>query len=331
MITANEIAEFLNRKIYGDKNITIEGPYDLLPGKEFCISFIDSNKNVDLINKTNSDIIIVPNNFDYYKFDRTVILSTSPKKDFFRVINKFFYKINNNNRQGIHLSATISNNVQIGKDVNIGPNVVIEDNVFLDSRSSIAANCYIGKNSRIGKSSIIHPSVTIYHNIEIGNNVIINSGSIIGASGFGVIKDNGKLIQVPHVGNVKIGDNVVLGSGCTVDRATMSETSIGEGTKIDGQVHIAHNVKIGKNCIISGQSAIGGSSILGNNVVLGGQVGIIDHLTIGDNCKVAAKSAVMKSLKSNSIVSGIPAIDHSKKLRLDVLYSKLPELYKKNK
>ena len=122
-----------------------------------------------------------------------------------------------------------------------------------------------------------------------------------------------------------------IGSGCTIDRATMSETYIGEGTKIDGQVHIAHNVKIGKNCIISGQSAIGGSSKLGDNVILGGQVGIIDNLTIGDNCKVAAKSAVMKSLKNNSIVSGIPAIDHNKKIRLDVIYSKLPDLYKKNK
>ena len=104
---------------------------------------------------------------------------------------------------------------------------------------------------------------------------------------------------------------------------------IGFGTKIDGQVHIAHNVRVGKNCIIAGQSAIGGSTVVGDNVVLGGQTGIIDNLVIGNNCKVAAKSAVMKSLEDGSIVSGIPAIEHSKKRRLDVLYSKLPELFKK--
>ena len=109
----------------------------------------------------------------------------------------------------------------------------------------------------------------------------------------------------------------------------MSQTVIGEGTKIDGQVHIAHNVRIGKNCIIAGQSAVGGSSKLGSNVILGGQVGIIDNLNIGSNCKVAAKSAVMKSLESNMIVSGIPAIDHRKRKRLDVLISKLPEIAKK--
>ncbi len=172
----------------------------------------------------------------------------------------------------------------------------------------------------------------IYNNIFIKDNVVINSGSVIGANGFGIIKNKeNKLNQVPHIGTVEIQNNVIIGAGCTVDRATMSKTIIGEGTKIDGQVHIAHNVKIGKNCIIAGQVAIGGSSEIGNNVILGGQVGVIDNLVIGDNCIVAAKSAVMKSLDENSIVSGIPAINHSKKLRLDVLYSRLPELFKKNK
>ena len=111
----------------------------------------------------------------------------------------------------------------------------------------------------------------------------------------------------------------------------MSKTLIGKGTKIDGQVHIAHNVEIGKNCIIAGQVAIGGSSKLGDNVTLGGQVGVIDNLVIGNNCVVGAKSAVMKSFDDNSTVSGNPAINHSKKLRLDVLYSRLTQLFKKNK
>ena len=331
MITAQEIEKLIDGQLHGDNNLIISGVFDLIPGKTACISFLDTNKSSIYLEKTESDLIIVPNNFDYSNISKSVILVKNPKESFFKVIKKYFYSNNFSYNPGVHNTAIISSEAKIDKNVYIGENVVIEANVIINSGAKIGSNCFIGSKSKIGNDSILHPNVTIYKNIIIGSNVEINSASVIGSNGFGILKKDNKLIQVPHIGKVIVEDDVILGAGCTIDRATISNTIIGQGTKIDGQVHIAHNVKIGKNCIISGQSAIGGSTTLGNNVVLGGQVGIIDNLSIGNNCKVAAKSAVMKSLDDDSIVSGIPAIGHNKKRRLDVLYYKLPELFKKIK
>ena len=329
MVTALEIRELVKGDLYGDKDLIINGAYDLIPGKKSYVSFLSNDINPELLELSLSDLIVVSNE-DFCKHtDKSIIVVQNPKHSFFKIVRNLFNLNINKVQRGICNTASISDSADVDKDVCIGANVIIEDNSKIKSGVSIGPNSFIGKNSIIGSDSIIHPNVTIYNNIEIGNNVIINSGSVLGANGFGIISDNEKLIQVPHIGTVIIGNDVILGAGCTVDRATMSNTWIGDGTKIDGQVHIAHNVKIGKNCIIAGQSAIGGSSKLGNNVILGGQVGVIDNLSIGDNCKVAAKSAVMKSLKKDMIVSGIPAIDHKKKKRLDVLISRLPELTKK--
>ena len=330
MISAYEISEFIKGELIGE-NISINGAIDLIPGKQSYLSFLNDNSSKDYLNQTKSNLIIVSKEISTDS-SKTIIRVSNPKRSFFDVIEKYFHIPNHNCSNGIHDSTIISKKTKIGLNVSIGPNSIISEGVEIEDNVSIAGNCFIGEETKICKGSIIHPNVVIYNNIFIKDNVVINSGSVIGANGFGIIKNKeNKLNQVPHIGTVEIQNNVIIGAGCTVDRATMSKTIIGEGTKIDGQVHIAHNVKIGKNCIIAGQVAIGGSSEIGNNVILGGQVGVIDNLVIGDNCIVAAKSAVMKSLDENSIVSGIPAINHSKKLRLDVLYSRLPELFKKNK
>ena len=329
MATVLEIKKLVKGDLDGDKNLIINGAYDLIPGKESHVSFLSNGLSPQLLATTLSDLIFVSNE-EFSKYtEKSIIVVQDPKYSFFKVVKELFNLEINKVQCGICSTANISNKAKIDKNVSIGSNVIIEEDSKIQSGVSIGANSFIGKSTTIGKNSIIHPNVTIYNDVEVGDNVIINSGSVLGANGFGIISSGEGLIQVPHTGTVIIENNVVLGAGCTVDRATMSNTKVGEGTKIDGQVHIAHNVKIGKNCIIAGQSAIGGSSKLGNNVILGGQVGVIDNLIIGDNCKVAAKSAVMKSLRKDMIVSGIPAIDHRKKKRLDVLVSKLPELLKK--
>ena len=329
MVTATEIAKSVNGNLYGEKDLIIKGAFDLIPGKKSFISFLNDSLSIEALNKSKSDLIVISDKIDYKHANKSILVVKNPKNSFFKIVKHFFYLDINKIKKGVDKTAKISKDAILGSNVSIGYNVIIEKKSTIQSGVSIGANSYIGENTIIERNSTIHPNVTIYNNIKIGKNVIINSGSVLGADGFGIITDNKKLIQVPHIGTVVIEDDVIIGAGCTIDRATMYKTCIGEGTKIDGQVHIAHNVKIGNNCIIAGQCAIGGSSQLGNNVILGGQVGIIDNLVIGDNCKVAAKSAVMKSLDKDMIVSGIPAIDHRKKKRLDVLISKLPDLIKK--
>ena len=329
MLTASEIAKSVNGSLYGEKNLLIKGAFDLIPGKKSFISFSNDSLSIQVLNKSKSDLVVVSQKINHENVNKSILVVKNPKNSFFKIVKHFFYSDINKIEKGINKTAKISQDTILGSNVSIGNNVIIESKSTIESGVSIGANSYIGANSFIGENSVIHPNVTIYNDIKIGKNVIINSGSVLGAEGFGIIADNKKIIQVPHIGTVVIENDVIIGAGCTIDRATMNKTCIGEGTKIDGQVHIAHNVKIGRNCIIAGQSAIGGGSQLGNNVILGGQVGIIDNLVIGDNCRVAAKSAVMKSLDKNMIVSGIPAMDHRKKKRLDVLISKLPDLIKK--
>ena len=179
-------------------------------------------------------------------------------------------------------------NVVIGKNTQIGYNTIIESNV------SIGNNCFIGSN-------------VIIRNSFIENNVHILDGAVIGKKGFGFIPKNLKNFRYPHIGYVYIKKNSEIGSLSTIDRGSLSVTTIGKNTYLDNQVHIAHNVKIGNNCIIAAQVGIAGSSILGNNVLIGGQAGISGHLKIGNNVQIAGGSGVIKNIPDNSKVMGYPA------------------------
>jgi UDP-3-O-[3-hydroxymyristoyl] glucosamine N-acyltransferase len=164
----------------------------------------------------------------------------------------------------------------------------------------------------------------------IGKNCKIKSGSIIGESGFGLVTDKDKKHhEIPHIGKVIIKDNVLIGGNCTIDKGTIDDTIIGNGTKFDNLVHIGHNVIIGDNCLICAQVGIGGSTKIDNHVIIGGQTGIIDNLLINENVIIGPKSYVIKSIEANTYVSGNPARNHRDHVKQDILISKLPEIYKK--
>ncbi len=209
----------------------------------------------------------------------------------------------------------IGKNVIIEKGVNIPESCSIESYTIIQRGAKIGKGCcigagvYIDKGVNIGDYCTIGHHTVIYQNTIIGNFVEIGANSIIGKEGFGYIKLK-RYQRLPHIGNVIIKDYVEIGANVTVDRGTIGNTVIGEGTKIDNLVHIAHNVKIGKNCLIMGQAGIAGSTKISDNVILCGQTGVSDHLTIGKNVVVYAKSAVFSNLVSNKQYSGIPAREH---------------------
>lgn len=209
----------------------------------------------------------------------------------------------------------ISQNVIIEKGVkipdccSIEPYTIIRSGVKIGKGCCIGAGVYIDKGVNIGDYCTIGHHAVIYQNTIIGNFVEIGANSIIGKAGFGYVKLK-KYQRLPHIGNVIIKDYVEIGANVTVDRGTIGSTVIGEDTKIDNLVHIAHNVKIGKNCLIMGQAGIAGSTKISDNVILCGQTGVSDHLTVGKNVVVYAKSAVFSNLVSNKQYSGIPAREH---------------------
>ena len=267
------------------------------------------------------------------RLDKTLIRVENPVFAYIKILEYFDdnLKIKKN---GIHKSSIISENTNISTDCFIGPFSTIDNNVDIKSSSFIGSSCYIGKNVKIGKNSKIKSNVSIYDGTEIGDNVIIESGTTIGTNGFGLTTYKDQHYVIPHKGKVIIEDNVWIGANCAIDRGTINNTIIGFGTKMDNLIQIAHNVHIGEHCIIAGHTAIAGSTIIGNYVTIAGKVGIIGHLKIGNKCIIASMSQVTKSLRDNSFVSGIPARDHKKSLKLNAIFSKLDLIYndfKKNR
>ena len=196
---------------------------------------------------------------------------------------------------------------QIGNHVWIGLGVVIEDNVTIGDHVIIESNSVVNKGSHIGSFSHIYPNVTLYENTKLGNSVILHAGAVIGADGFGYVKEGGKIFKFPQLGSVIIEDNVEIGANTTIDGGSLSNTVIGSGTKIDNLCQIAHNVKIGKNMLMAAQCGIAGSTVIGNDVTLGGQSAVTDNISIGDNVTIGGKSGVIEDVEDNAVVWGIPA------------------------
>ncbi|MCK4517978.1 UDP-3-O-(3-hydroxymyristoyl)glucosamine N-acyltransferase [Candidatus Babeliales bacterium] len=216
-------------------------------------------------------------------------------------------------------------------NVSIGAGAVIEDDAKIGYGATIGANVFVGQGAVVGCGVVLHPGVKILERSVVGDNTIIHSGAVIGSDGFGYRVMKTGLRKITHIGIVIIGKSVEIGANTTIDRAEFDQTVIGDGVKLDNQVHIAHNVKIGPHTAILAQTGIAGSTIIGAGCQIGGQVAIKDHLTIGNEVKIVSKSAVMKNLKDGEIVCGIPSMPFSQWKRMMVALARLPELLKKNR
>ncbi|AHF96781.1 UDP-3-O-(3-hydroxymyristoyl) glucosamine N-acyltransferase [Desulfurella acetivorans A63] len=327
MISALELSQIINGTYIGEKDIKIDGVASLMRADEYKVSFLSNKKYTKYISSTKAGCIIVDELFDIslYK-DKNFIVCKNAYLGFALALT-YFYKTKlegnfKSPKATIDDSAIVSENAYIGDFSYIAKNAKI-------GNSYIMPMVYVGENSIIGDNCIIYPNVTIRENVEIGNNVIIHSGSVIGSDGFGYVKDNGRHYKIPQIGKVIIEDDVEIGSNVSIDRATLDETIIRKGSKIDNLVQIAHNVEIGENSILVSQCGISGSTKIGNNVILAGQVGIAGHLTIADNTIVTAKSGVGTNIKKSGIYSGIPVYEHSKWLKSSAIIPRLPDIYRK--
>lgn len=207
---------------------------------------------------------------------------------------------------GVHPTAVIGRDVVLGENVSIQPFVVLEDGVQIGANTVVGAHGYVGHEVRIGADCQLAPRVTIGARCVIGNRVVLHPGVVIGADGFGFEFAAGRHVKIPQTGHVQVDDDVEIGGNTTVDRARFGRTWIGEGTKIDNLVQIAHNVVTGKHCIIVSQVGISGSTKLGNYVTLAGQVGVVGHIEVGDQVVVGAKGGVSKSVPPKQLMWGSP-------------------------
>jgi len=290
------------------------------------LAYIVDPKYYSYLSNTKASIIITPIEENLPKTNATIVMVNSPAL-VFTMILRMWDKENRKLKEGVSNKAMISEKAQIGKGVYIEENVFVGENVVIGDNTQILANTYIGENTKIGNNCFIYPNVSIMNDMFIGNNVIIHAGVVLGSDGFGFLFDKGIHLKIPQIGTVEVQDNVEIGANTTVDRATIGKTIIGEGTKIDNLVQIAHNVEIGKHCIICAQVGIAGSSVIGDYVTLAGQAGVTGHITIGSGVTVAGQAGVTKNVKPKEIVSGFPAMPHKEANHLEVLRRKLPEMY----
>ena len=228
-------------------------------------------------------------------------------------------------RPGIHPDAHLGQGVAVGA-VEIGPYAVIGDEVHLSDGCVIGAGCVVGDGSMVGESTVLMPRVVLYPGTRVGRRCRIHAGVVLGGDGFGFTTSDGRHRKVPQIGKVIVEDDVEIGANTTIDRGALGDTVIGEGTKIDNLVMVAHGVRVGPGGLLAGQTGIAGSTRLGARVTIAGQSGAAGHLEIGEDSVIAAKSAVFQDLPSGSFVSGIPATDHKAWKRAQAVVKKLPEL-----
>ena len=226
------------------------------------------------------------------------------------------------------IDATVARGVdtQVGSGVSIWPGVTLGDRVTIGARVTLYPGVFIGNDSTIGDDTLLYPNVVVREDCTIGARVIIHSGTVIGSDGFGYVQDQGRHYKIPQLGGVTIEDDVELGANVTVDRATLGQTVIKQGTKIDNLVQIAHNVTIGAHSILVAQVGIAGSTRVGHHVLIGGQAGLADHIVVGDQVMIAARAGVNRSLEPNQIVSGAPVMPHDMWVKAQAVIPRLPEL-----
>ncbi|MGB7434131.1 MAG: UDP-3-O-(3-hydroxymyristoyl)glucosamine N-acyltransferase [Candidatus Acidiferrum sp.] len=230
--------------------------------------------------------------------------------------------------KGVHTTAIVAADAQLGQGVGIGPYAVIEEGAHIGEGTEIGAHSVIGAGCWIGENCRIHPRVTAYARVRVGNFVEVHSGAVIGADGFGNAFDGDRYWKFPQAGIVEIGDYVEIGANATIDRGSLDDTRIEDGVKIDNLVHVGHNVQIGAHTVIAAQTGISGSSKLGHHVVCGGQVGIADHCTLEDQCIAGAQAGIPtgKTIRSGETVWGTPARPLEKFKEAYVWFARLPEL-----
>ena len=327
--TAQQIAVKLHGEVEGNPKAEIFELAKIENAKKGSLTFLSNPKYTPYIYKTKASAIIVNKNLvleDNLK--STLIRVNNPYESFSTLLD--YYKKVTVERTGVSSSAEIHESVKIESNCYIGSMTLIEKGSEVSKNVKIFPHVYIGPNVTIGEGAVIFAGAKIMEDTVIGKNCVIHSGAVIGSDGFGFApQENGAYKKIPHTGRVILGENVDVGANSTIDKATLGDTLIGNGVKLDNQIQIAHNVEIGSNTVIAGQTGIAGSAKIGRNCVIGGQVGIVGHITIGDNVKVQGQSGIISNVENNAVVQGTPAFSYNSYSKSYVHFKNLPEIIKK--
>ncbi|MDG2095012.1 MAG: UDP-3-O-(3-hydroxymyristoyl)glucosamine N-acyltransferase [Phycisphaerales bacterium] len=328
--TVADIAAFLGQSFDGCGDLVINGLNSLDAAASDDLTFIHAEKWSRDWKDAGAGAALVTRGIEVSGHDpssRALIVVDDAEIAMLHVLESFSKSAQKPRVPGVHPTAIVDESADIGTDVHIGAHVTIGANAVIGQAATLEAGVRIGPDVVVGDGTTLHANVVVEHNCSLGSGCRVHPGVVIGADGFGYRPDPGGrgLMKVPHLGTVIIGDDVELGAGTCIDRAKFGATRIGNNTKIDNLVQVAHNVIIGQSTVIAAQAGIAGSAEIGNGVQIGAHAGIVEHLKVGDGARIGAKAGVIKNVAAGEVVAGIPAQPARETLRQVAALRKLPD------
>jgi UDP-3-O-[3-hydroxymyristoyl] glucosamine N-acyltransferase len=319
------IAALISGEIVGDAETQITGVAGITDAQHGDITYLVGTKLLQDLLRSKASAVIVKETIEGY--EKPQVRVRNPRYAFAKLLFFFFPK--KATFSGISDKAFIAENAVLRDNVIVYPFAYIAEGAEIGPHTVIFPGVHIGEGSIIGEGCTLYPNVVIREGVSIGNRVIIHPGAVIGSDGFGYVFEEGMHYKIPQIGRVVIEDDVEIGANVTIDRATTGVTVIGRGTKIDNLVHVAHNVRIGRNVLLVAQAAIAGSCDIGDGVIIAGQAGIADHASIEAGTVIRAQSGVRSGLLKQGEYMGSPILPLRDHLRSHAIFSQLPELKKR--
>jgi UDP-3-O-[3-hydroxymyristoyl] glucosamine N-acyltransferase len=325
--TATQLAERVHGEVHGDGSVILKGfaPADRAgPGD---LTFAEKASYLEAAERSGASAILVSG--EVQPSSKVVIRVADARIAVARLLPLFHPAVEH--AAGIHPTAVVDPSAQVDVTAHIGPYCVVGARATIGKRCALLSAVNIGTDCVVGDDTRLHPNVVIYPGCQVGNRVSIHSGTVIGADGYSYVFDEGRHRKMLQVGIVIIHDDVEIGANTAIDRGALGPTVIGQGSKIDNLVHVAHNVQIGKHCLIMGQVGFAGSVQMGDYAVIASQSGVADHLTLGKQSIVGAKSGVMRDVPDGALVLGVPAIPDKLAKRQFIAVQQLPELIRRTR
>lgn len=321
----SELALQVAGSLKGDGEVEIHGVAGIRDASSGDVSFIANPRYASEAASTKASAVIVSE--DWESDCPAALIRVKNPDEAFAKAAMLFYRASPAPIVGVHPTAVVAKDVELGDGVSIGPLCVIESGVIIGDGTVVSAQCYIGHHAVIGEKSLLYPQVSLREAVKIGSRTIIHNGTVLGSDGFGYSVDSeGVRTKIPQIGTVEIGDDVEIGANVTIDRARFGKTKIGNGVKIDNLVQIAHNVVIGDHAVIVSQVGIAGSTSIGSKTIMAGQSGAAGHLSIGAGVIIGPRAGVTKDIPDGMHVMGMPAVPADKMKRTHASIMLLPKM-----
>ncbi len=325
ILTLDELARLLGGEVVGDRGVRLTGMRPLDQAGPEHASFLANPRYRDQLLATRAGAVIAGPGTQAP--GRNLLIVADPYLGFARAMEEFH--LEPFRPAGIHPLASVHPAARVGADPSLHPFAVVGEGAVLGDRVTLMAGAVVGPAAEVGDDCVLHPHAVVEKGCRVGRRCIVHAGTVIGSDGFGFAPEGRRYHKIPQAGIARVEDDVEIGANCTIDRATMGETVVGSGSKLDNLVHLAHNVVIGENCILTGQTGIAGSTTLGDHVTMAGQSGVAGHLMVGAGAVVAGKSAVFRDVPAGTTVAGIPAGEMAEWRRNVSTFSRLDLLRKR--